>query len=247
MNDVANEKPMPASSDVARQRGGFDWSHALVELATVVIGILIALAVNNWAEARHNAVLEARYLERLLADSTENLTMLQERIDLLTRRTDQLTRLSGWLTGGTERPTDGEISEVLCRWFIQPALRLRRETYAELVSTGNLSLLRDVPLRGLLEQAETRHLELLRLDRFTDILQRETEPLNRYRQWEIDPNASLAVGCRFDLTGMRSDPVIPSILAQICRDETINRSFCEQELAAVRAVHDRIMKMQSPR
>jgi hypothetical protein len=247
MNDVANEKPMPASSDVARQRDGFDWSHALVELATVVIGILIALAVNNWAEARHNAALEARYLERLLADSTENLTMLQERIDLLTRRIDQLTRLSRWLTDGTERPKDEEISEVLCRWFIQPALRLRRETYAELVSTGNLSLLRDVALRGLLEQAETRHEELLRLDRFTDILQRVTEPLNRYRQWKIDSNAPLGLGCRFDLSGMRSDPVMPSILAQICRDETINRSFCEQELAAVRAVHDRIMKMQSPR
>ena len=247
MNDVSNEKSVPASSDASPRRRGLDWPHALVELATVVIGVLIALAVNNWAEARHNATLEGRYLERLLADSTENLTMLQERIDLLTRRSDQLARLSKWLTSGAERPKEEEISEVLCRWFIQPALRLRRETYAELVSTGNLSLLRDVPLRGLLEQAETRHLELLRLDRFTDILQRETEPLNRYRQWEIDPNASLAVGCRFDLTGMRSDPVIPSILAQICRDETINRSFCEQELAAVRAVHDRIVKMQSPR
>jgi len=164
MSNVSNEKSMPASGDAAHRRRGLDWPHALVELATVVIGILIALAVNNWAEARHNVALEARYLERLLADSAENLTMLEERIDLLTRRTDQLTRLSRWLTGGTERPTDGEISEGLCRWFIQPALRLRRETYAELVSTGNLSLLRDVPLRGLLEQAETRHEELLRLD-----------------------------------------------------------------------------------
>lgn len=247
MGDVSNEKLMPASSDATPvRRRGFDWPHVLVELATVVTGILIALAINNWAETRHNAALEARYLERLLADSTENLTMLHERVDLLTRRTDQLTRLSRWLTEATERPTDEEISEVLCRWFIQPALRLRRETYAELVSTGNLSLLRDVPLRGLLEQAETRHEELLRLDRFTDILQRVAEPLNRYRQWEINPNARLGVGCRFDLNGMRSDPVIPSILAQICRGETINRSFCEQELAAVRAVHDRVTKMQSP-
>ena len=246
MSDVSNEEPMPASSDAAPRRRGLDWPHALVELATVVIGILIALAVNNWAEARHNATLEARYLERLLADSTENLTMLRERIDLLTRRTDQLARLSRWLTDGTERPTDEEISEALCRWFIQPALRLRRETYAELASTGNLSLLRDVSLRGLLEQAETRHEELLRLDRFTDILQRVTEPLNHYRQWEINPKARFEVSCRFDLKGMRSDPVIPSILAQICRDETINRSFCDQELAAIRAVHDRIVKMQSP-
>jgi hypothetical protein len=219
----------------------------LVELATVVLGILIALAINNWAQARHDAVLEARYLDRLLADSTENLTMLQERIDWHTRRADTLARLSRWLRDGTERPTDDDVSAVLCRWFMQPALRLRRETYAELVSTGNLSLLRDVPLRGLLEQAETRHEEALRLDRFMDTLQRVAEPLNQYRQWEIDANSRLEVGCHFDLNGMRADAAIPSILAQLYRDQTLNRSFREQELAAVRAVHDRIMKLHSER
>ena len=74
------------------------------------------------------------------------------------------------------------------------------------MSTGNLSLLRDVPPRGLLEQAETRHEEALRVDRCMDTLQRVTEPLNQYRQWEIDPNYRFEVGCRFDLNGMRSDP-----------------------------------------
>jgi len=117
----------------------------------------------------------------------------------------------------------------------------------KLVSTGNLSLLHDVPLRGLLEQGETRHEEALRLDRFLDTLQRITEPLNRYRQWQIDPNSRLEVSCHFDLNGMRSDPAIPSILAQLYRDHTLNRSFREQELAAVRAVHDRIIKLRSER
>src|SRR5580704_19315098 len=215
MSGGANDKLTSTDSTTAPRRRGFDWPHALVELATVIVGILIALAINNWAQARHNAALEAGYLERLLADSTENATMLQERINLHTQRAATLAHLTNWLTNGTQPPTDDEVLSVLCRWFIQPALRLRRETYAELVSTGNLSLLRDVALRGLLEQAETRHEELLRLDRFTDILQRVTEPLNRYRQWEIDSNARLGLGCRFDLIGMRSDPVIPLILAQI--------------------------------
>jgi len=158
-----------------------------------------------------------------------------------------LAHITNWLTNGTQPPTNDEVSSVLCRWFMQPALRLRRETYAELVSTGNLSLLHDVPLRGLLEQGETRHEEALRLDRFLDTLQRITEPLNRYRQWQIDPNSRLEVSCHFDLNGMRSDPAIPSILAQLYRDHTLNRSFREQELAAVRAVHDRIIKLRSER
>jgi len=79
-----------------------------------------------------------------------------------------------------------------------------------------------------------------------DTLQRVAEPLNLYRKWEIDPNGRSGVGCRFDLQGMRSDSAIPSILAQVYRDETLTRSFRERELAAVRAVHDRILKRQSP-
>lgn len=123
MSDVSSEKSTLAGSKVAYRWRGFDWPHAMIELATVVIGILIALAVNNWAQARHNAALEADYLKRLLADSTENLALLQERIDLHVRRADQLARLSRWLIEGTQWPKDEEVSEVLCRWFIQPALR----------------------------------------------------------------------------------------------------------------------------
>lgn len=247
MSDASNDESTSTNSVTSSRRHGFDWPHALVELATVVVGILIAVAINNWAQARHDATLEARYLDRLLADSAENLKMLRERIDGHTRRADRLARLSSWLTSGSEPPTDDEISDVLCRWFMQPALGLRRETYTELVSTGNLSLLRDLPLRGLLEQAEARHEESLRVDRFLDTLQRVTEPLNQYRQWKIDPTYRFEVGCHFDLKGMRSDPTMPSILAQLYRDETLTRSFREQELSAARAVHDRIIKLRSAR
>ena len=82
--------------------------------------------------------------------------MLQERINLHTQRAATLAHLTNWLTNETQPPANDEVSSVLCLWFMQPALRLRRETYAELVSTGNLSLLRDVPLRKMPELAETR-------------------------------------------------------------------------------------------
>jgi hypothetical protein len=247
MSDISNdEHAATVGAHTVPPRRGFDWSHVLVEIGTVVVGILIALAVNNWAQAQRDHAVETHYLERLLADSRENLAMIQERIDLHTRRADTLAGLIKWLKNGTPRPTDAEVSEVLCRWFIQPALRLRRETYAELVSSGNLALLRDVQVRSLLEQAETRHEEWLRLDRFADtIMQRVTAPLDRYREWQIDPNSIGNVGCHFDFQGMLSDPAMPSMLAQIYRDETLNRRFRQQELDAVRAAHDRILLVRS--
>ena len=246
MKDTSARETPSTSAASRRPRQGLDWRRALGELAIVVVGILIALAVNNWAQARRDHAVEIHYLERLLADSSENLAMIQERIDLHTRRADTLARLIKCLKDGTPRPSDTEVSEVLCRWFIQPALRLRRETYAELVSSGNLALLRDVQVRSLLEQAETRHEEWLRLDRYTDnIMQKVTASLDRYREWQIDPSSIGNVGCRFDFQGMLSDPAMPSMLAQIYRGETLNRSFRQQELNAVRAAHDRIVSVRS--
>src|SRR6266496_6410404 len=109
MNDASSDKSTSTNSAMASGRRGFDWPHALVELATVVVGILIALAINNWAQARHDALLEARYLDRLLSDSAENATMLQERIDWHTRRANTFARLNKWLTNETQPPTDDEI------------------------------------------------------------------------------------------------------------------------------------------
>ena len=66
-------------------------------------------------------------------------------------------------------------------------------------------------------------------------------------QWRIDPNSPSRSAAISDLEGIRSDPAIPSILAQLYRDHTLNRSFREQELATVRAVHDRLIKLHSER
>ena len=122
---------------------------------------------------------------------------------------------------------------------------MRCGTYAELVSSANLALLRDVDLRALLERAEASHEETLRLDRFADILQPVTAQLNLYREWQIDPSSWNGVGCRFNFEGMRSDPAMPSILAQLYRDQAMNRGFRQRELTAVRAVHDRIASATS--
>src|SRR6266511_2505709 len=111
MSGASDDNLTPTDSATASRRHGFDWPHALVELATVVVGILIALAINNWAQARHDAVLEARYLDRLLSDSAENATMLQERINLHTQRAATLAHLTNWLTNGTQPPTNDERSE----------------------------------------------------------------------------------------------------------------------------------------
>jgi hypothetical protein len=77
MSGASNDKLIAADSGKAPRRHGFDWPHALVELTTVVVVILIALTINNWAQARHDAVLETRYLLSIPAGYVVSIALLK--------------------------------------------------------------------------------------------------------------------------------------------------------------------------
>ena len=47
--------------------------YAIGEIILVVIGILIALQINNWNQNRLNKQLESQYYERLLEDVREHM------------------------------------------------------------------------------------------------------------------------------------------------------------------------------
>jgi hypothetical protein len=54
------------------------WTQLVLELALLVIGILIALAVDGWMDDRRDAQSERRYLELLVRDLDRDLEVLDE-------------------------------------------------------------------------------------------------------------------------------------------------------------------------
>ena len=56
--------------------------YAIGEILLVVIGILIALQVNNWNEARKNRILERNFLVRLLTDINTDIENISSSIRL---------------------------------------------------------------------------------------------------------------------------------------------------------------------
>ena len=54
------------------------WLYALGEIALVVIGILIAIQINNWNEDRKNQIMARQYTERLLGDLRSDLDEAEE-------------------------------------------------------------------------------------------------------------------------------------------------------------------------
>src|SRR5210317_44609 len=51
--------------------------YAIGEILLVVIGILIALQVNNWNHERKDSILEEKYLKEINSDFRENKTQLE--------------------------------------------------------------------------------------------------------------------------------------------------------------------------
>ncbi len=61
--------------------------YAIGEIILVVVGILIALSINNWNEEKKEAEVEISYLERLLVDVKKDTATLNQKIQLADKLT----------------------------------------------------------------------------------------------------------------------------------------------------------------
>jgi hypothetical protein len=132
-----------------------NWRHALGELVIVVAGILIALAVNNWNDGRKAAATEQEYLTRIASDlradtATFNLTL--RHIDdkaIGLRLADSVLLIPQAEVKDTLALLDALVSGSSLAWR-HP--NVRRPTFEDLRSTGNLNLIRDLELRTAIVQ-----------------------------------------------------------------------------------------------
>jgi hypothetical protein len=128
-----------------------DWFPVLIELAVVVVGILIALQVDNWNQARKDRAREQVYLERLARDIARDRATLE----------DAVARIGGWagyvddLFAIMDDPALAAkdpcgfvrmIGEAAFTYY--PVLS--RHTFHEITSSGNLDLIRDDALKDTL-------------------------------------------------------------------------------------------------
>jgi hypothetical protein len=228
-----------------------DWFAVVTDLVIVVLGIVIGLQASQWVQTRQDVETERRYLQRLLADSNSNVRALEQAIGINDRRAATLSSLAAALENGGPAPSQADLSNVMCRWFIQPAVNVRRGTYVELVSSGRLALLGDEDLRGRLALEQAAHDEAERLDLLAPAVFQVAAPLADYRKWRIVGTGAgtgtgagaSGVDCIFDVAGMRADRRIPSVVAQLYRDQSTHKAFRQRELDAVRATSTRLSQL----
>ena len=129
------------------------FKYAFGEIILVVIGILIALQINNWNENRKNKVTEADYYCRILDDLELNEKLIDENYELTTNRIKLTKELIKDLNN---IPNDRSI--ILNKF----TAALRHDvsvpsniTFEDLTSSGQLKLLTDIKLKNRLIEHST--------------------------------------------------------------------------------------------
>jgi hypothetical protein len=134
---------------VAEHAKAQNWFAVTLDFFIVVMGVFIGIEVANWNQARQDRQEERRYYGQLLVDLRADLETLS-RTERLANRYDDAAQLVIDRLGGRATPqaSPGRMATAIhyAGWIHIPYAS--RGTYDELVSTGNLGLLRNAPLKS---------------------------------------------------------------------------------------------------
>ncbi len=133
-----------------------EWTAIFLDFLIVVVGVFVGLQVQKWNEARNDEQRAHSYLLRLHNDVSDDIEMLEERKSLWIR---QVKLGSIALAGKDAPPINQEQAWTIVRAFHHASnsvpMHLRDGTYTEMVSSGQLGLIKNTGLRDLTTQYYT--------------------------------------------------------------------------------------------
>jgi hypothetical protein len=124
-------------------------SYAVGEILLVVIGILIALQINNWNENRKLDQQEKSYLNRLIQENKSDVLTFAAEIERLEMSNEKISNLSNAFKDKDSSDSVLVLSarEFLIYGSLYPRFNPSISTYEDLSSTGNLGIIKDTELR----------------------------------------------------------------------------------------------------
>ena len=124
------------------------FKYAIGEIILVVIGILIALQINNWNQNRTNENLEAKYQVRLLEDLKEEKAIMEATLNYseeVKRHAKKAITLFENPLKNEEDPAEGLIDFYQASQIQSPASA--KSTYQELIASGQINLIKNDDLK----------------------------------------------------------------------------------------------------
>jgi hypothetical protein len=129
------------------------FKYAIGEIILVVIGILIALSINNWNEESKNNAKSVNYINRLIADISKDTTTINTQIKQGVEDEKIYKGYFEFLKQGNINPEHlkDSIDELPQSWEM---LDFTQTTYNELISSGNFDVINEKKRIALIEYYE---------------------------------------------------------------------------------------------
>ena len=136
---------------IEKNQMGKYFKYAIGEILLVVIGILIALQINNWNQARKDTITESAYYNRFLEDVLLDEDLVINQIEKTTLRLKSANQLIHDLQSNENNMP--KIAQALLGSVTRGnfVLKPTQTTYEEVKSSGNVQLIKDQELKTSLE------------------------------------------------------------------------------------------------
>jgi hypothetical protein len=126
--------------------------YAIGEIVLVMIGILLALQVNNWNEERKKRITESEVITSLNEDFKSAKLEIVGLKKLLDERTEKLGTLSENCSLKTPSITPEKMDSLIWGGYALPTFNPPDGTLTDLLSSGKIDVIRNVELRKLLSE-----------------------------------------------------------------------------------------------
>jgi len=170
---------------IGEGKTGKYFKYAIGEIVLVVIGILIALQVNNWNEQRKQNKQERYIIEQLQTEFKADSIMLARMIMLTS---DKINAVNFMIKSITEQKIDSiKLPAVFFSGKSIPFYDYS-PTYNELVSAGNLNLISNDSIKNAIN-IFINHNALLESSIYLDMMQKKSDYMNhvyKYFNGEIN-------------------------------------------------------------
>lgn len=128
--------------------------YAIGEILLVVIGILIALQVNNWNEERKRQKEEIQYLITLRKDFKSAENSFRQKLGAVKEQLDHNEQLLKILSRSVGSAPKDSIVGMLRKSFIDIPFGVQVTAYNDLVNSGKLSIIQNEDLRRAMSNFE---------------------------------------------------------------------------------------------
>ncbi len=158
--------------------------YAIGEIVLVVIGILIALQINNWNENRKDKILQLNYTQQLSNNLKKDILVLKESIELNNFFDDESYYLLDYILNKLTNPDSLRLAIATHTASGMETHKSNPSVYNDLINTGNLNLYHDPIFKELLNNYFInaspnldRHLETETWERYIQEVIKYVDPL----------------------------------------------------------------------